>query len=101
MIRDPGFVSPRPKSVTVASSQMAVKIPTVERKGRKWKVWVVDESDVTISVRVRPLRVKQPVEFTFPFREEFRSFDTLAGEAIDRYLGEGPRPQAARAAHSS
>jgi hypothetical protein len=79
---------------------MAAKIPTIERKGRKWKVWIVDETDCTISVRVRPLRVKNAVEFTLPFRDEFRAFEALAVEAIDRYLGKTPPPQAAKAAHS-
>jgi hypothetical protein len=65
---------------------MLAKNPTIKCKGRKWKVWVVDETDVTITVRVRPLRVMNPVEFTFPFRDEFRSFDSLAAEAVDRYL---------------
>jgi len=59
---------------------------TVESRGRKWKVWVVDETDVTITVRVRPLRIMTPVEFTFPFRDEFNSFGSLAAEAVDRYL---------------
>jgi hypothetical protein len=66
--------------------EMLARVPTIKSKGRKWKVWVVDETDVTITVRVRPLRVMKPVEFTFPFRNEFRSFDDLAAEAIDRYL---------------
>ncbi|HXN17660.1 MAG TPA: hypothetical protein VN875_04955 [Candidatus Binatus sp.] len=65
---------------------MLANIPTINRKGRKWKVWVVDETDVTITVRVRPLRVMKPLEFTFPFRDDFRSFNGLAAEAIDRYL---------------
>ena len=78
-------------------SKMA-KIPTVESQGRKWKVWIVDETDVTVTVRVRPLRVKEPVEYTFPFRDEFRAFNILAGEAIDRYLG---RARPTKAAHSS
>lgn len=65
-------------------SKMA-KIPTVESQGRKWKVWIVDETDVTITVRVRPLRVKESVAFTFPFRDEFRVFARLAAEAVDRY----------------
>jgi hypothetical protein len=79
---------------------MRAKIPTIELKGRKWKVWVVDESDVTVTVRVRPLRTTNTVEFTFPMRDEFRIFDTLAAHAIDRYLAEAAPPQAARAAHS-
>jgi hypothetical protein len=49
-------------------------------------VWVVDETDVTITVRVQPLLIMNPVEFTFPFRSEFNSFGNLAAEAIDRYL---------------
>jgi hypothetical protein len=65
---------------------MSAKNPTIICKSRKWKVWVVDETDVTITVRVRPLRVMKPVEFTFPFRDEFRSFDDLAAEAVDRFL---------------
>jgi len=79
---------------------MPARIPTIELKGRKWKVWIVDETDVTVTVRVRPLRTKEPAEFTFPFRDEFKVFDRLAVEAIDRYLGETP-PRRARAAHSS
>jgi hypothetical protein len=75
---------------------MTPKVPTVESKGRKWKVWVVDETDVTITVRVRPLRVLNSVEFTMPFRNEFKYFGNLATEAIDRYLetlaSAGPRP---------
>jgi hypothetical protein len=63
------------------------KNPTIECRGRKWKVRVVDETDVTITVRVRPLRVMDSLEFTLPFRREFESFDRLAAEAIDRYLG--------------
>ena len=66
--------------------EMLANNPTIKCKGRKWKVWVVDETDVTITVRVRPLRVMNPLEFTFPFRHEFRSFDGLAAEAVDRYL---------------
>lgn len=66
---------------------MSGTIPTIGRRGRKWKVWVIDETDVTITVRVRPLRVTEFVEFTFPLRDEFKVFDTLAAEAIDRYLG--------------
>jgi hypothetical protein len=77
---------------------MSAKIPTFELKGRKWKIWVVDETDVTITVRVRPLRALNAAEFTFPFRDEFKAFDTLAAEAVDRYLGEEPPPKA-RAAH--
>lgn len=73
---------------------MSAAIPTIERRGRKWKVWVIDETDVTISVRVRPLRVMESAEFTFPFRDEFRDFHKLAAEAVDRYLG---RARAARA----
>lgn len=69
------------------------KVPTVESQGRKWKVWIVDETDVTVTVRVRPLRVKHPIEFTFPFRSEFNTFGTLAAEAVDRYLGEEPPPK--------
>jgi hypothetical protein len=65
---------------------MSAKNPTIKCKGRKWKVWVVDETDVTITVRVYPLTAMKPVEFTFPFRNEFRAFDSLAAEAIDRYL---------------
>ena len=65
---------------------MKAKITTIESKGRKWKVWVVDETDVTVTVRVRPLRVKNPSEFTFPFRREFNSFGVLARKAIDRYF---------------
>lgn len=49
-------------------------------------VWVVDETDVTITVRVQPLKVMTPVEFTFPFRREFNSFGNLKAEAIERYL---------------
>lgn len=79
---------------------MTARIPTVEVKGRKWKVWVVDETDVTITVRVRPLRMMDATEFTFPFRAEFNDFDNLAREAIDRYLGNTSPPRA-RAAHSS
>jgi hypothetical protein len=60
--------------------------PTIERRGRKWKVWIVDETDVTVTVRVRPLRVKDSAEFTFPFRNEFNSFSNVAAEAVDRYL---------------
>ena len=70
--------------------EMLANSPTIKCKGRKWKVWIVDETDVTITVRVRPLRVTNPVEFTFPFRDEFRSFGSLAAEAIDRYLGALP-----------
>jgi len=69
---------------------MLANSPTIKCKGRKWKVWIVDETDVTITVRVRPLRVTNPVEFTFPFRDEFRSFGSLAAEAIDRYLAALP-----------
>ena len=65
---------------------MLAKSPTIKCRGRKWKVWVVDETDVTITVRVRPLRVMSMAEFTFPFRNEFRCFGDLAAEAIDRYL---------------
>lgn len=79
---------------------MPARIPTVDLKGRKWKVWVVDETDVTITVRVRPLRTVNPIQFTFPMRNEFRVFDTLAAEAIHRYLAEVPS-RLARAAHSS
>jgi hypothetical protein len=68
------------------NSTMLTNKRTIESRGRKWKVWVVDETDVTITVRVRPLRVMTPVEFTFPFRDEFNSFGTLAAEAVDRYL---------------
>jgi hypothetical protein len=68
-------------------SRMSANNPTIEREGRKWKVWIVDETDVTITVRVRPLRVMESEEFTFPFRDEFRAFDKLALAAIDRYLG--------------
>ena len=49
-------------------------------------VWVVDETDVTITVRVQPLKVMTPVEFTFPFRREFNSFGNLKAEALNRYL---------------
>ena len=73
---------------------MSGAIPTIECRGRKWKVWVIDETDVTITVRVRPLRVMESAEFTFPIRDEFSVFDTLAAEAVDRYLG---RAQAALA----
>ena len=65
---------------------MSAISPTIKCKGRKWKVWVVDETDVTITVRVRPLRVMSPAEFTFPFRGEFKSFRRLAAEAIARYV---------------
>jgi hypothetical protein len=65
---------------------MLANIPRINRKGRKWKVWVVDETDATITVRVRRLRVMKPLEFTFPFRDDFRYFNGLAAEAIDRYL---------------
>jgi hypothetical protein len=65
---------------------MSARIPTIEHSGRKWKVWVIDETDVTITVRVRPLRKMNPVEFTFPFRSEFNSFNRLAAEAVDQYL---------------
>ena len=65
---------------------MSAKIPTIEHSGRKWKVWIVDETDVTITVRVRPFRVMKPIEFTLPFRTEFNSFSNLATEAVDRYL---------------
>ena len=68
------------------NSTMLTHKRTIESRGRKWKVWVVDETDVTITVRVRPLRIMTPVEFTFPFRNEFNSFGTLAAEAVDRYL---------------
>lgn len=78
---------------------MAASIPTIELKGRKWKVWIVDETDVTITVRVRPLRSLTAAEFTLPFRAEFNVFHNLAAEAVDRYLGDVP-PRA-RAAHSS
>jgi hypothetical protein len=69
---------------------MSTNIPTIKCEGRKWKVWIVDETDVTITVRVRPLRVMNPVEFTFPFRDDFNSFGSLASETIHRYL-EAPR----------
>ena len=59
--------------------------PTINCKGRNWKISVVDENDVTITVRVRPLRVMKSIEFTVPFRSEFRSFDNLAAEAVERY----------------
>jgi hypothetical protein len=59
---------------------------TIERRGREWKVSIVDETDVTITARVRPLKTITPVEFTFPFRSEFNSFGKLATEAVDRYL---------------
>jgi hypothetical protein len=59
---------------------------TIERNGRKWKVWVIDETDVTVTVGVRPLRVLKPTQFTFPYRGEFNSFGHLAAEAIDRYV---------------
>jgi hypothetical protein len=65
---------------------MSAKIPTIECKGRKWKVWIVDETDVTITVSVRPLRVMKPFQFTMPFRREFNTFSNLATEAVDRYL---------------
>jgi len=68
---------------------MSAHNPTVKYRDRKWKVWVVDETDVTITVRVRPLRVMKPMDFTFPFRNEFGSFDNLAAEAIDRYRDAG------------
>lgn len=78
---------------------MAARIPTIELKGRKWKVWVIDETDVTITVRVRPLHAVNAAEFTLPFRAEFNDFDKLAAEVVDRYLSDiSPR---ARAAHSS
>jgi hypothetical protein len=64
--------------------------PTVTYRRRKWKVSIVDETDVTITVRVRPLRVMNPVQFTFPFRPEFNSFHKLATEAVDRYLSTMP-----------
>lgn len=73
---------------------MAAKIPTIEIRGRKWKVWIVDETDVTVTVRVRPLRIMDPAEFTLPFRAEFNDFDNLAAEAVDRYLGNAPPPRA-------
>jgi len=73
---------------------MSANTPTIECRGRKWKVWVIDETDVTITVRVRPLRVMDTAEFTFPFRDEFRVFDCLVAEAVDRYLG---RARVARA----
>ena len=68
------------------NSNMLAKNRTIESRGRKWKVWVVDETDVTITVRVRPLRIMTPIEFTLPFRDEFSSFDSLAAEVVDRYL---------------
>lgn len=77
---------------------MPAEIPTIALKGRKWKVWIVDETDVTITVRVRPLRTANAAEFTLPMRDEFKVFDTLAAEAVDRYLGKEPPPKA-RAAH--
>lgn len=68
---------------------MPLKTPPIERNGRKWKVWVIDETDVTVTVRVRPLRArKNPTEYTFPFRREFSSFGVLANEAIERYFDE-------------
>ncbi len=79
-------MSSNPRRRTSIGREMLAISPTIKRKGRKWKVWVVDETDVTITVRVRPLRVMSPAEFTFPFRNEFRCFDDLAAEAIDRYL---------------
>ena len=82
---------------------MLAKIPTIELKGRKWKVWVVDETDVTITVGVRPLRVKKSIEFTMPFRTEFSSFSNLATEAVDRYLAVpavSPRVQSSGRWHS-
>jgi hypothetical protein len=85
------------RSATV--TEMAARIPTIERKGQKWKVWIVDETDSTITVRVRPLRSKDCLEITLPFRSEFNAFDALAAEAIDRYL-EPPPAKAAKAAHS-
>lgn len=69
---------------------MLAKIPTIDLKGRKWKVWVVDETDVTITVGIRPLRVKKSFEFTIPFRSEFNSFSNLATEAVNRYLAIPP-----------
>jgi hypothetical protein len=69
---------------------MRLKIPTINSKGRKWKVWVVDETDVTITVRVRPLRVLNSAEFTFPFRQGYKSFGNLAAEAIARYVASQP-----------
>jgi hypothetical protein len=63
---------------------MARKPTTIERNGRKWKVWVIDETDVTVTVGV--LRVLKPTQFTFPYRGEFNSFGHLAAEAIDRYV---------------
>jgi hypothetical protein len=65
---------------------MSARIPTIEHRGRKWKVWIVDETDVTITVRVRPLRVTKPAEFTLPFRSEFNSFSNVVTEAVGRYL---------------
>jgi hypothetical protein len=65
---------------------MSAKIPTIEHSGRKWKVWVIDETDVTITVRIRPLRGMRTAEYTFPFRTEFKSFGNLAAEAVGRYL---------------
>jgi hypothetical protein len=43
---------------------MATKVPTIELKGRKWKIWIVDETDVTITVRVRPLRASNAAELS-------------------------------------
>ena len=77
---------------------MASRVPTINLKSRKWKIWVIDETDVTITVRVRPLRTANAAEFTFPMRDEFRGFDALAAEAVDRYLRQEPPPKA-RAAH--
>jgi len=73
---------------------MSASNPTIEYKGRKWKVSVVDETDVTITVRVRPLTVTESAEFTFPFCDEFKRFDTLAAQAIERYLGNARAAQA-------
>lgn len=73
---------------------MPANTPTIKCRGRKWKVWIVDETDVTITVRVRPLRVMDVAEFTFPFRDEFRAFGSLAAEAVDRYLGRARAAQA-------
>ena len=64
--------------------------PTVTSRGRKWKVSIVDETDVTITVRVRTLRVVNPVQFTFPLRSEFNSFHNLATESVDPYLSTTP-----------
>lgn len=40
------------------------KTPTIERNGRKWKVWVIDETDVTVTVEVRPSIETDPIHFS-------------------------------------